>query len=213
MDHARHVAVGDEADRGAGGADLGHHLLMPGAFEDADGQVARRAALGPGQRLDPFRRAHLKADDVFRQAGTDGELVHIDVGRVQKGAARGHGDDGQRVRHVLGGQRRAFQRVKRDVHLRPVAAADLFADVKHRRLVAFALADDDDALDVEKVELVAHRVDGGLVGGLFVAAPDQAGRGMGGRLADTGKAQRQHAVEKFLRIGHNGLLTSGLQPE
>jgi hypothetical protein len=70
---------------------------------------------------------------------------------VQHRAARAHGDDGQRVGHVLGGQRGAFQRVERDVDLGAVAVADLLADVEHRRLVALAFADDDDALDVERL--------------------------------------------------------------
>jgi hypothetical protein len=76
----------------------------------------------------------------------------------------------------------------------PVAGADLLADVQHRGLVALTLADDDDALDVEQVQLVAHGVDGGLVGGLFVAAPDQPGRSMGGGFGDAAKAERQEPV-------------------
>ena len=75
-----------------------------------------------------------------------------------------------------------------------VAGADLLADVEHRRLVALALADDHDALDVEQVELRAHRVDRGLVGGLLVAAADQLRRRDRRGLGDPGEAQRQHAV-------------------
>jgi hypothetical protein len=70
---------------------------------------------------------------------------------MQHRAARPHGDDGQRVGHVLGGQRRAFQRVERDIDLGAVAIADLLADIEHRRFVALAFADDDDALDVERL--------------------------------------------------------------
>jgi hypothetical protein len=52
--HAGHVAIGDQPDRGAGGADLGDHLLVAGAFQDADGDVLGRTALGGGQRAHPL---------------------------------------------------------------------------------------------------------------------------------------------------------------
>ena len=38
----------------------------------------------------------------------------------------------------------------------PVAGADLLADVEHRRLVALALADHDDAVDVEQVRAASR---------------------------------------------------------
>ena len=49
------------------------------------------------------------------------------------------------------------------------AVADVLAVVEHRRLVLLALADHDDAVHRDRVEHVAHRVDGRLVGGLLVA--------------------------------------------
>ena len=116
------------------------------------------------------------------EARTDREFVHIGVGRMQHRPARPHRDHGQSVRHVLGGQRRAFQRIKRDVDFGAGAGAHFFADIQHRGFVAFAFADDDNAVDVELVELGPHGVDRSLVGGLLVAAPDQAGRRQGPRL-------------------------------
>ena len=41
--------------------------------------------------------------------------------------------------------------------------ADLLADEEHRRLVALALADHDRAVDIDGVELPAHRLDRGLI--------------------------------------------------
>ena len=114
----------------------------------------------------PARRVHVQRHDPLGVARPDGELVHVDIGRVQHRAARPHGDHGQRVRHVLGGQRGAFQRVERDVHRGAGAVAHLFADEQHRGLVALALADHHDTGNVELVELVAHGVHRGLVGGL-----------------------------------------------
>ena len=62
--------------------------------------------------------------------------------------------------------------------------AHLLADVEHRRLVALALADHHRAVDVERVERLAHGVDRGLVGLVLVAAAHQPRRGDGGRLGD-----------------------------
>ena len=48
---------------------------------------------------------------------------------MQHGSARPHGNDCQRVRHILGGQRCAFQRVQRNINIRAVAGSDLFAEL------------------------------------------------------------------------------------
>ncbi len=91
---------------------------------------------------------------------------------MQHAAAWGKGDDRQRIGHGLGGQGRAFKRVERDVDRRAFAGPDLFANIKHRRLVALTFADDDTPVHVDGVECLTHGVDGGLVGGLFVTATD-----------------------------------------
>ena len=44
--------------------------------------------------------------------GADGDLVHVDVGRVQKRAAFGHGQGGDGARHVLGAASDLGYRVK-----------------------------------------------------------------------------------------------------
>jgi hypothetical protein len=49
----------------------------------------------------------------------------------------------------------------------------LFADVQHRRFVLFALADHDDAVDVDLAEHLAHGVDRCLIDGIFIAAADE----------------------------------------
>ncbi len=83
-----------------------------------------------------------------------------------------------------------------------MAGADLFADIEHRRLVALALADHHRAADVEHVELVAHRIDRGLIGGLLVAATDQLGRGQRRGFRDAGETERKHAVHELGGVGH-----------
>ena len=79
------------------------------------------------------------------------------------------------------------------------AVADLLAVEEHRRFVLLALADHDDAVHRDRVEHVAHRVDGGAVGGDLVAAADPAGGGQGGGLGDAHQLQRDVAVG--LRLG------------
>jgi hypothetical protein len=102
---------------------------------------------------------------------------------------------------ALAGQGGAFERIQRDVDARAAAQPDLLADVEHRRLVALALADDDAALDVERVQRRAHGVHRGLVGLLLVAAADHVEAGDGRGLADAHGGQRQVTVEHVRRGG------------
>ena len=145
-----------------------------------------------------------------------GDLLHVDArARVEHRAALGERDDGERARHPERRQPRALERVDRDVDLRRRAVADLLAVVEHRRLVLLALADHDEAVHRDRVEHEAHRVDGGLVGGLLVAAADQPGGGerrglgdahqlegevaIGSGRAHRGRARYQRALPKRLR--------------
>ena len=78
----------------------------------------RLHALGLGERADVFLRRRVEIDDALRIARADGDLVHVDVGRVEQRAAFGHRHGGDRARHVLGAERGAFERIDRDVDLR-----------------------------------------------------------------------------------------------
>ena len=139
----------------------------------------------------------VEVDHAVRIAGADRELVHIDVGRVEQVALLGDGEHGQRVGAGLGGDRRALQRIERDVDARAGAlrGADLLADIEHRRLVALALADHHRAVHLERVQRRAHRLDRGMVGRFLVAAADQLRGGDRRRLGDPHHFQHQHAIE------------------
>jgi hypothetical protein len=101
--------------------------------------------------------------------------VHVERrAREEHRPALGDRDDGDGVRPARGGQVRPLDRVDGDVDRGPVAAADSLAVVEHGRLVLLALADDDDAVHRHGVENEAHRVDGGAVGALLLAAADPA---------------------------------------
>ena len=147
----------------------------------------------------------VEIDDALRIAGSDGDLVHVDVGRGEQRAGLGHGHHGDRARHVLGAEGRAFERVDRDIDLRAVAVADLLADEQHRRFVALALADHDGAVDRQLVELAPHGVDRRLVGGLLVAAAAQPRRGDRRALGDAHQLQREDAFDELTGLNGNAL--------
>ena len=156
-----------------------------------------RDALGGGEARDIVGRRAVEVDHAFGIARADRDLVHVDVGRIEQAALLGDGQHRERVGAGLGGDRRAFERVERDVDARAAALrrADLFADEQHRRLVALAFADDDGAVHRQLVERRAHRLDRGGVGGLLVAAADQVRRGDRRRFGDPDHFEHEHAVE------------------
>ena len=121
-----------------------------------------------------------------------------------------------RARHVLGAERRAFERIDRDVDLGAVLVADLLADEQHRRLVALALADHHRAVDRQLVELAPHGVDRGLVGGLLVAAAAQPRRRHRRALGHAHDLERQDALQHQVRLDgdrrrHVALVMSSLR--
>ena len=97
-------------------------LGMARTVEDQRGDLAGLHALRLGQRVDVFARRQVEIDDARRIARADGDLVHVDVGRIEQPAALGHRHHRDRARHVLGAERRAFERIDRDIDLRPGAA-------------------------------------------------------------------------------------------
>ena len=152
-DDAGDVAVRNELDAGAGFAHGSDQFRVPRPIEDAGHDLADRHALGLGQRVEIIGRRRIEIDDVFGIAGADGDLVHVHIGRVQQAAPLGDREHGERVRHGLGADRRAFERIDGDVDFRAFAGADLLADVEHRRFVHLAFADDDGASDLDAAEL------------------------------------------------------------
>ena len=167
---------------------------MAGTVENTDHEVGDLDRLGLGQAGQIVRRLGVDIDDAVGQSATHGDFVHINVGGVQKAPVAGHRNHRQGVGAALRCNRRPFQRVEGDIDLGPIAGADLLADKQHRRLVAFALADDDGAVDTEDVERLPHGVDGSLVGGHFVAPAHQPRRRQGRGLGDANDFQRQIAV-------------------
>ena len=194
-DDAGHIAIGDELDARTRCADLADQLGMARTVQNAGRDLLDLDALLLGQRIDVVDRIGIEIDEALGIAAADRDLVHIGVGRVQERAAFRRREHGHRVRHGFRGERRAFQRIERDVDRRAFARADLLADIEHGGFVSFALADHDDAVDIENVEFLAHRVDRGLVGLLLVAAAHPERRHDSRAFRYARHLQRQHSVE------------------
>ena len=77
--------------------------------------------------------------------------------------------------------------------------ADLLPDIEHRRLVALAFADHHGAVDVERVESLAHGFHRGGVGGFLVAATDQLAGGDRGSLGHADHFEHEDAVQRVVR--------------
>jgi hypothetical protein len=133
-------------------------------------------------------------------AGTDGDLLHVHVGRVEQRPAFGHGHRRDCARHVLGAERGAFERINGDVDPGPVLVADRFADEQHGRFVALALPDHDRAVDGKLVELAPHGVDRGLIGCLLVATAGQSRRRHRRPLGHPHELERENALQCQVRL-------------
>ena len=138
--------------------------------------------------------ASLDVDRVDR-GGADCDLLHVErrAGEEHR-AALGDGDDRDRVRLPERGQPRPLERIDGDVDLRTLAVPDLLAVVEHRRLVLLPLPDHDDAAHRDAVEDEPHRVDGGPVGTLLLAAADPPRSRHRARLGDAHQLHRDVAV-------------------
>ena len=190
----RDVAVRDQPHARTGRADRLHALRVARAVQHHDHHVADLAALALGDQRERLRQRPVEVEQVGDLRGA-GHLLHVDArARVEHRAAAGERDHGERARHPVGGERRALQRIDRDVDLGRRAVADALAVVEHRRLVLLALADHDDAVHLDGVQRVAHAVDRGLVGGLLVAFADQRRRGERRGLGDARKLEGEIAI-------------------
>jgi hypothetical protein len=72
------------------------------AVEDHGGNGRGLYALGFGQIADVFIGRRVKIDEVFGITGTDRNLFHVDIGRMQERAALGHCQRRDRAGHILG---------------------------------------------------------------------------------------------------------------
>ena len=200
-DDAGNIAVTDQHDTRAGLAHLGDQFLVAVAVEDAGHQVRHLALLGLGKFAQVLADRCVEIDHAVGQTAADGDLVHVDVRRVQEIAVFGQCHDGERAGAALGGECGAFQRIDGDVHWRS-AGADRLTDIEHRCLIHLAFADHHGAGDSDLVKSAAHGLDCGAVGFVLLAEADPA---RGGKCCGLGDA---HEFEGKVAIGD----VAGLRP-
>ena len=194
------ITIANQSDAGAGGADVGNQLLVPRPIEDDHHEILDLAseAAGNGFEIVPRRRVEI---DGFLRAGTDHQLLHVQIGRVQQTAAVRGRQHRNRVRRTGRTQVRALERIDGDIDLRQpggraaaiprVRQPDLFANVQHRRLVALPLADDNRAVDRHRVHHAPHRLYGDVIGLVAIALSHRVRARDGGLFDDAKKFQRE----------------------
>ena len=101
-DAAGDVAVGDEADAGAGLADLADQLVVAGAVEHHGGELGDPLAEGLGHGVEVLGGGGGDVDDVGG-LGADRDLLHVhDRPGVEHRAPLADGDDGDGVAPARG---------------------------------------------------------------------------------------------------------------
>ena len=160
----------------------------------------RRRRSGRGSRS-----GELADVDLAGGARPDAQLLEVRVRSVEQAAVLGRREDRDRAGLAVGDEVRALERVDRDVDppdsagRRSTCPADLLADVEHRRLVALALADDDPAGELDLVHRPAHRLDGGVVGLVLLAAAHEPRRSDRRRLGDADHLEREQLFHQAPR--------------
>ena len=85
-DGGRQIAVADQLDARASGADVGDQLRVPRPIEHRDDQVVDVAGQRPRDGLQVVGDRRIEIDHVAR-GRRDDQLLHVEVGRVQQSAA------------------------------------------------------------------------------------------------------------------------------
>ena len=172
-----------------------HRLVVALAIEHHHHHVADVDPLALGDQLERLRQRPVEVEQVgdLRAAG---DLLHVDDrARDRTSSPR----SASAITAIAFGIPSAVSRVPSSGSTATStcggrAVADLLAVVEHRGLVLLPLPDHHDAVHRDRVEHVAHRVDGGLVGTLLVAAADHPRRRERGRLGHPHELERQVAV-------------------
>ncbi len=179
-DRRGHVAVLDELDARAGGADLLDQVVVARAVKHDRRDVPRTAAVGIRDRHDVLRDRLSQVDAAARDR-PHRHLAHVHLRQARKGSGLSGGDHGHRAVVAPRDHRTAFERVYRQIDLE-AAASHSRADGE--RLDLLVPTDDDAAGDLERVQAVPHRRRRRLLGSLHVAAAEPTRSGKSGPLRD-----------------------------
>ncbi len=149
---------------------------MPLSVQAYDRQVFDIAAKTAGDVSQVFRYRRLDVHGTFTR-WPDNKLIHVHIGGIEQAAAFGRGKNRDRIACAERTQIGAFKRVDGNIYfrklfpnvVREISTANLFADIKHRSLVTFALADHDPAPHRDLIHNDSHRFDRHMVGVFPVA--------------------------------------------
>ncbi len=202
-DGADHVAVGDEPDAGAGGADLGDEVVVAVAVEDDGGEVADRLALGLGHASAGSRSAAGVMSIEPARLGPDGDLLHVDARPgVEHGAALAHGDHRDGVAPTERGERRALDRVDRDVGVGVGSRRRPARRCRASGASSFSPSPMTTTPSIGTVlSTIPHRLDRGAVGAVLVASSHPPRGGQGRRLGDADQLEGEVPI-RLLPLRH-----------
>ena len=146
---------------------------MARAIENRDAQIFDIDFFRFGQRLQVVGGRAIEIDHADAE-GAGRDFVHVGIGAAQNFAALRKRDARDRVGTARRADERAFERVERDIDLGPRAYPDHLAVIEDVDVGLIALADDDLAVHVDRVERLAHRVARRAIGHPLVALADEA---------------------------------------
>ena len=157
-----HVAVGYESDASPGLSQFSDDTLVSRSVEDHTRDVSNRFIERTSYDVNIMRGGLVYVDTAAAcrpggNLGSHREFIHVKSGaRVIQRAALRDGDDGDCAITTTSNQRRAVQRVDRDVGSWSDTRAHDLAVMKHRRSVFLSLADDDTARELGSTYAFAY---------------------------------------------------------
>jgi len=208
------ITIADEANTSASFANVFDEFFVARAIENDDDEVFDVAVETFGDGFEIVGNRGVKIDSAFAGRADD-DFFHVQIRSVKKAAAFAGGENGNGIWRAGGAEIGAFERVDSDIHGGKIRVwsvggeADFFADVKHRRFVALAFTDDDDAVHLERVHGLAHGFDGDFVGFVAITEAHGAGGGDGGVFYDAQKFETQLRFHENLpeaaKVGCGGI--------
>ena len=217
------VAIGDEAQGGAGGADFLDEFGVAGPIHRADDDLADAFAEGEGDDVEDVgeRGVEVEGGDaaqlyLFDDAWAVGEFFRVEGRQAHhrargagRGKGRGHHGDG--VGHAFGEIGGAVDGIDGDVDV-PTAGrpgAEFVADEDARGVVLDAFADHALAADVHVFEHAEDGAAGGIVGGFFGVATEPREAGEGGVLGGADEFKLQGTLGVALKVADGGEVGGG----
>src|SRR5215813_1008444 len=196
---SRQIAVRNKTYTCTGRADFIDQLLVPLAIQNDDCQILNVPAKPPRDVFEVVFHWSVNINHPARR-WPDNDLVHVNVRSIQESASLSGCQDRN---GIIGSQRakvRPFERIDRYINFRTYfsyvfgntkAAADLFSDIEHRRLVSFAFTDHNPAAHGHAVHDFAHGFNGNVIGELAIPLTHCARRRNCSSFADPHEIQTQ----------------------